>query len=68
MPAARIIHEGLGILLKYEDEPTSYICAEHDELFLPGPPPDKISEADRKRLGELGIAWREDVDSWHSFT
>lgn len=68
MSPARKLHEGLGILLKYEDKPSSYVCAEHDEVFLPGPHPDKISEADRKRLEELGIAWHEDVDSWHSFT
>ena len=65
MPNARQINEGLSILLRYAKDRDAYMCANHDEVFLPGPPPDEISDADRKRLEELGIDW--DGDGWHAF-
>ena len=44
----------LTILLKYGDPRNPTHC-EHDELFICGIDPAMVSEADKKRLDELGF-------------
>lgn len=46
--------EALTILLKYGD-PVNPLHCEHDELLVCGIDPEKVSEADKKRLDELGF-------------
>jgi len=67
MPDARQIHEVIDILLKYPEEKFSGIQGELGEVWLPGPPPDKITEGDRNRLEELNFKWEEGMDSWHAW-
>lgn len=66
MPSAEKIHEILGILLKYAKEQHPHMTAEHDEIWLPGPDPEEMTEADRKRVEELGADWGGGT-LWHCF-
>jgi hypothetical protein len=50
------IIEGLTIFKKYKDNNAGSFAAEHDEIFA-GPSPEDVSEADKKKLEELG--WHE---------
>lgn len=60
------VHGGLAILLNYA--PDGSTCAEHDEIFAEGPPPEKMSAEDRDKLASL--RWRYDatLPSWQKFT
>ena len=58
------IYAGLHILLMHE--PRGRMDAEHDQIWVDGPPPDKIP-ADSKELKKLGWFWDEEVDSWSYF-
>lgn len=54
--------EAFAIFAKYEGQG---VCAEHDEIFA-GPDPSVVTEADKKRLIELG--WNPSEESFHKFT
>lgn len=58
--------EILKILLKYS--PDGDVYAEHDQLFLAGPPPDKLSDFDRTQLDHLMCYYDESTQSWSIFT
>jgi hypothetical protein len=59
------VFEGLKILLKYE--PKGDCCAEHDEFYAGQFPPEKMEEADVKKLDDLGWHWDESLPSWRKF-
>lgn len=64
----RELHEGIGILLMYEPADAAPNCdAQHDELFMGGPEPEKLSAEHRDRLEALSFRWTE-YDSWAVFT
>jgi hypothetical protein len=67
MPNAREIHEAMGILLAKTEDKAPYMCAEHDEVFLPGPPPEAFTAEEQKKLEELRVTWDEGNESWHCF-
>lgn len=67
MPDAKELHEALGILLPKADPNDLYLAAEHDELYIPGPPPKKLTPEERKRLEELNVTWEGDGERWHAF-
>jgi len=67
MPGAKELHEALGILIPKADPNNLFMCAEHDEIYVPGPPPEKLTPEERKRLDELGVTWEEDSENWHAF-
>lgn len=54
----RDLIEALVIFLKYHDGGATH--CEHDELFIVGVDPEKVSEADKQRLDELGFFESED--------
>ena len=66
MPSAGNILKGLEILSKYVDLNKEYICAEHDEICLPGNP-SAVSTEDTKALDALGIFVDEETDSYKCF-
>lgn len=59
--------EALNIFLFYGDKGHSPTHCEHDTLWVVGYTEAEISEADTKRLDELGFFWSESEDSWISF-
>jgi len=63
------LHEATGILLKYvvKDVGDFYVSAEHDEIFLGGPPPEKMKSQDVDRLEVLGVTYDENLPAWHMF-
>lgn len=73
MATCAAIIEGMQILMKYQKEPNDIfgVSAEHDVIYC-GPMLDhlegKLTEEEKKRLGELG--WHEDSegDCWAHFT
>ena len=67
MPDAKKIYEIMGILLPKCDKEHPYIAAEHDEIYIPGPPPERLTPEEAKRLEELGAEWEEEYNSWHCF-
>ena len=58
--------EALQIFLKYKNEDYPTHC-EHDTLYIMGVDKDDVSEADRKRLDELGFFWSDSDKSYISF-
>lgn len=67
MSQLREVAEGLSILLTYDKEDKAHVCAEHDEVYIGGPPPGQIEPQDRKRLTKLGFTWESDYDGWHRY-
>jgi hypothetical protein len=61
----RKVFEGLQILMKYD--PEGDCCAEHDEFFASHFPPEKMEEADAKKLCDLGWLWDESLPAWKKF-
>jgi len=53
------------VLESYGNESVS---AEHDELFLGGPPPDEIGDIHRQLLELSGASWNEEYECWSVFT
>lgn len=59
--------EALQIFCEYADLRWPTHC-EHDVLTIAGIAKDGVSEADQKRLGELGFIWSDEDDGyWMSF-
>lgn len=59
--------EALQIFSQYADLKFPTHC-EHDVLVIVGIGKDGVSEADQKRLGELGFFWSDAEDGcWMSF-
>jgi hypothetical protein len=59
--------EALTIFLKYRDSRNPTHC-EHDVLTITHVTLDEVSDADRRRLEELGFFWDDSEDgSWQSF-
>ena len=58
--------EALNIFLKYKDAFSPTHC-EHDVMLVVGIEKDAVSEADVKRLDELGFFWSDEYDGWASF-
>ncbi len=42
--------------------------AEHDEFGFSGPPPDKLTKEERKKLKDWGWRWNDELTSWEIFT
>ena len=66
MTAAVKIIDGLKILLKYH--PDAQVDAQHDLLFAAGPKPEKLDEADRAEMRNLGWSYDVKEASWRRFT
>lgn len=60
------VHAGLTILLTYTPKGTT--CAEHDEIFAEGPPPEKMCAEDRDKLAALRWHYDATLPSWKKFT
>ena len=58
--------EALKIFLKYRNEEYPTNCL-HDVLQIMGVDKDMVSDADHKRLGELGFSWSESDEVYYSF-
>lgn len=58
--------EALQIFLKYGNPEYPTNCS-HDELAIMEIEPDKVSDADKKRLEELGFLVNEEEDYFFSF-
>lgn len=59
--------EALQIFLKY-DKPAFPIQCEHDQLYICGNyDPEKMEDADVKKLDELGFFWSDSDDLFISF-
>lgn len=59
--------EGLTILAKYVEDRDDFFAAEHDEIFVSGPPPGKLTPTERAKLQELGFDYDRSNDSWHKY-
>jgi hypothetical protein len=63
------LNEATTIFLKYSTpDVDTTVCAEHDELFIGCVHPDKMQEADVKRLDVLGFRYSKSFESWTAFT
>ncbi len=60
------LREALGLLLPTTED--RYMSAEHDQIWLPGAPPDDVGEEMTAKLDALGVFWDDGVDSWSCFT
>ena len=58
--------EGLQILIKYD--PSGNVYAQHEQIFLGGPDPEKLSPEEAKRLEELHFHYDRKEDTWYVFT
>jgi len=58
----------LDILCKYDGVEEDYMCAEHGEIYLPGPDVTEMDPEDVIALDKLGAWWSEEVNSWGIFT
>lgn len=67
MKISRLI-DGLCILSTYDPKGKGECCPGHDEIFVHGPPLDKMKPEDVKRLDRLGFFWSEDEECWMVFT
>lgn len=57
--------EGLTILAKYATD--DHFAAEHDEIYVAGPPPKAMTIEDRAKLAELGFSYDRSLETWHKF-
>jgi hypothetical protein len=62
------LHEASTIFLKYTPTEDYNVQAEHDELWIGAVHPDKMEEADVKRLEVLGFRYSKSFGSWSCFT
>lgn len=62
--------EGCTILASYHPGNDDYwnVAAEHDEMWLPGLPPEEMKPKDVERLEELLFDWAPEYDSWRHYT
>ncbi len=44
------------------------VCAEHDELYLRGPPPKFMFAEDVQKLEDAGFKWDEGTEAWKCYT
>lgn len=58
--------ETFQILGKYQQE--ANVVPQHDELFVGLDDDGQMSEADRKRMAELGWSWDENHSTWQRWT
>lgn len=58
--------EALMIFAKYRDEEFPTHC-EHDVLMIAGITLDEVSDADKKKLDELGFRWSRSHGCWCSY-
>lgn len=58
--------EALMIFAKYRDEEFPTHC-EHDVLMIADITLDEVSDADKKKLDELGFFWSGEYDCWCSY-
>ncbi len=58
--------EALQIFLKYRNEEYPTGCL-HDEFIVYNITREMVSDADHKRLDELGFIWSEEEEYYHSF-
>lgn len=56
---------GLQVLAKYNDN--AEFDAQHDEIFCGGPPPDAVTDDDKKVLEENRWRWSEEFECWRKF-
>jgi hypothetical protein len=67
MPNGTDVLKALTILTGYTKEDLS-MCPEHDEIWIGHDiPPDKMTDADKERMKDLGFTWEEDIPAWHGF-
>lgn len=59
--------EGLTILAKYVNERDDFFSAEHDEIFVSGPEPKRMTVDERAKLQELGFDYDRANKSWHKY-
>jgi hypothetical protein len=57
---------GLVILERYDN--SGDIDFQHDEGFFSGPPPEDMSENDRRDLKRYGFRWSGEFESWCKFS
>lgn len=56
------LHVATGIIGKYA--PAAAVTAEHDAIFVHGPPPDDMSVADVAELRALGWTFDPSLPAW----
>lgn len=59
------LHKVLGIFVRYD--PKDYIAAEHDEIWIGGVRPDRMTEEERKTVADCHVTWDSTTESWHGF-
>lgn len=61
------IIKGLLILEQYNAQQQAYFSAEHDEIYVGGPRPAKMSAEHRHLLRDTGWRYQESHEAWHRF-
>lgn len=59
--------EALTIFAKYQGEVRNPTHCEHDVLYVMKVAEEQPTEAERKRLDDLGFLWFEEEECWGSF-
>lgn len=63
------LYRGVEILDRYRPEGDYWnVASEHDELFLPGLPPEEMDPRDVKDLEALGYTYMTEFTSWQHYT
>jgi hypothetical protein len=64
MATARELHVAIGLLLGKLKDQHAYLRAEHQEIFIPGPPPSELTREELKLLDSYGVMWGS-TQEWH---
>lgn len=63
------IARGIALLLPLQPDSDGYsLQAEHDEIFMGGPPPEQMPTETAEELKALGWNWNKSLESWQAFT